>query len=162
MGRLAHRIHAKSAPQAYRAGDKERCGLLCCVAQSLVPGMYRQRLPLIRTPWHQLSSYQHLSKHQQLSKPGLWQVSPSLQLIRTPWHHLISYQSLVFGMYRQACSSYTLLGTPRQLPKPGSWHVSPAPAAHAHSLAPLISYLLVSHRRSSNCFETVVLWTCRF
>jgi hypothetical protein len=26
----------------------------------------------------------------------------------------------------------------------------------------LSSYLLVSHRRSSNCFETVVLWTCRF
>ena len=146
MGRLAHRIHAKSAPQACRAGDKERCGLLCCVAQSLVPCMYRQRLPLVRTPWH----------------------------------HLSSYQSLVFGMYRQACSSYALLGTPRQLPTPGSWHVSPAPAAHTHSLAPprqlsklwflacmvfgmyrqrlqlirtpwypLISYLLVSHRRSS-------------
>ena len=77
MGRLAHRIHAKSAPQACRAGDKERCGLLCCVAQSLVPCMYRQRLPLVRTPWH----------------------------------HLSSYQSLVFGMYRQACSSYALLGT---------------------------------------------------
>jgi hypothetical protein len=27
---------------------------------------------------------------------------------------------------------------------------------------PLVSYLHVSHRRSSNCFETVVLWTCRF
>ena len=60
MGRLAHSIHAKSAPQADRAGDKERCGLLCCVAQSLVPGMYRQRLPLIRTPWHHLTSYQSL------------------------------------------------------------------------------------------------------
>ena len=47
MGRLAHSIHAKSAPQAYRAGDNERCGLLCCVAQSLVRGMYRQRLQLI-------------------------------------------------------------------------------------------------------------------
>jgi hypothetical protein len=40
-----------------------------------------------------------------------------------------------------ACSSYALLGPP--------------------SLA-LVSYLHVSHRRSSNCFETVVLWTCRF
>ena len=133
MGRLAHRIHAKSAPQAYRAGDKERCGLLCCVEQSLVPGMYRQRLPLIRTPWHHLSIYQHLS----------------------------SYQSLVFGRYRQACSSCALLGTtssatkawslaciatpaarthslapPQQLSKPGLWHVSPTPAAHTHSLAP--------------------------
>ena len=58
MGRLAHGIHAKSAPQAYRAGDNERCGLLCCVAQSLVRGMYRQRLQLIRTAWHHLSSYQ--------------------------------------------------------------------------------------------------------
>jgi hypothetical protein len=54
-----------------------------------------------------------LAPPQQLSKPGLWHVSPTLQLIRTPWH-------------------------------------------------PLVSYLHVSHRRSSNCFETVVLWTCRF
>ena len=133
MGRLAHRIHAKSAPQACRAGDKERCGLLCCVAQSLVPCMYRQRLPLVRTPWH----------------------------------HLSSYQSLVFGMYRQACSSYALLGTTSAATKArflacvasacssyallgttsaaiealvpsmhGLWHVSPTPAAHTHSLAP--------------------------
>jgi hypothetical protein len=134
MGRLAHGIHAKSAPQAYRAGDK---------------GQRAMRLT------------------QQLSKPGLWHVSPSLPLIRTPWHHLSSYQSLVFGMYRQACSSYALLGTTSAATNArflaciasacssyallgttsaaiealvpsmhGLWHVSPAPAAHAHSLAP--------------------------
>ena len=39
--------------------DKERCGLLGSY-QSPVPGMYRQRLQLIRTPWHHLSSYQSL------------------------------------------------------------------------------------------------------
>ena len=80
----------------------------------------------------------------QLPKPGSWHVSP------TPAAHTHSLAPprqlsklwflacMVFGMYRQRLQ---LMRTP--------WH-------------PLISYLLVSHRRRSNCFETVVLWTCRF
>jgi hypothetical protein len=155
MGRLAHGIHAKSAPQAYRAGDK---------------GQRAMRLT------------------QQLSKPGLWHVSPSLPLIRTPWHHLSSYQSLVFGMYRQACSSYALLGTTSAATNArflaciasacSSYALLGTTSAAIEALVPsmyrqrlqlirtpwhpLVSYLHVSHRRSSNCFETVVLWTCRF
>jgi hypothetical protein len=80
-----------------------------------------------------------LVPRRQLPKPGSWHVSP------TPAAHTHSLAPprqlsklwflacMVFGMYRQRLQ---LMRTP--------WH-------------PLISYLLVSHRRSSNCFETVVL-----
>jgi hypothetical protein len=138
--------------------DKERCGLLSSY-QSLVFGMYRQAcrsyallgttsaaikawsLACIAKP----AAHTHsLVPRRQLPKPGSWHVSP------TPAAHTHSLAPprqlsklwflacMVFGMYRQRLQ---LMRTP--------WH-------------PLISYLLVSHRRRSNCFETVVLWTCRF
>ena len=127
IGRLADSINTKSARQAYRVGDNERCGLLCCVAQSLVPGMYRQRLQLIRTPWQHLVGYQSLgtgmyrqrlqlictaAPPHQLSQPGSSHASPapaSGQLIRTPRYHLISYLHVSHRCNSNCCETVVLL-----------------------------------------------------
>ena len=155
IGRLADSINTKSAHQAYRVGDNERCGLLCCVARSLVPGMYRQRLQLIRTPWHHLVGYQSLVfgmyRQRRSSNALLGTISSAIKA----W---------VLACIASACMSYAA-APPHQLSQPGSSHASPAPASGQLIRTPryhLISYLHVSHRCNSNCCETVVLLDLRF
>ena len=157
MGRLAHRIHAKSAPQAYRAGDKERCGaysaalhkawFLACIANACRSyALLGTTSAAINTSaaikaWSlagiaKPAAHAHsLAPPHQLPKPGLWHVSPRLPLVPTPWHHLSSYQSLVFGMYRQRCSSYALLGTP----------------SSAISTSPIVAVRIALKRSFSTC-----------
>ena len=130
IGRLADSINTKSARQAYRVGDNERCGLLCCVAQSLVPGMYRQRLQLIRTPWHHLVGYQSLGtgmyRQRRSSNALLGTISSAIKA----W---------VLACIASACSSYALLGTTSSAIT--AWFraciaSACSSAAHTHSLVP--------------------------
>ena len=130
IGRLADSINTKSARQAYRVGDNERCGLLCCVARSLVPGMYRQRLQLIRTPWHHLVGYQSLVfgmyRQRRSSNALLGTISSAIKA----W---------VLACIASACSSYALLGTTSSAIT--AWFRACiagacSSAAHTHSLVP--------------------------
>ena len=94
--------------------------------------MYRQRLQLIRTPWHHLVGYQSLVfgmyRQRRSSNALLGTISSAIKAwvlacianacmsyaLLAKQHHLISYHSLVPGMHRQRlqqCSSYALLGT---------------------------------------------------
>ena len=156
IGRLADSINTKSAHQAYRVGDNERCGLLCCVARSLVPGMYRQRLQLIRTPWHHLVGYQSLGTGMYRQRRRSYALLGAISSAIKAWvlaciasacssyallHHLISYHSLVPRMHRQRLhqgNSYALLGT----------------TSSAISTSPIVA-IRIAVKRS-------FFWTCAF
>jgi hypothetical protein len=116
--------------------------------------MYRQRLQLIRTAWHHLSSYQSLvfgmHRQRRSSNALLGTISSAIKA----W---------VLACIANACSSYALLGTTSSAIT--AWFRARianacSSATHTHSSAPPPQ--LSPRLPSFELLRTVVRLTCRF